>query len=109
MSAGTGTQVDFPGMRDAAAYFADGVNRCEREVKNFDTTVSQLSVDWGGESAKLFMGFVGEFKVQFNRVIRALDAMHDALLGTEGHYSSNEYNAPTLISPLAGALGGIFD
>jgi WXG100 family type VII secretion target len=67
---------------------------------------AQVRAGWKGGAAGAFETVFAEFDGDFNKVIQALDKMHQALTHTRIQYESREQESHAAVSEVQRLLGG---
>lgn len=65
-----------------------------------------LAGSWKGEASGAFTNAFNSFNEDFGIVIKALDAMHEKLVGSHSNYNAVETANTSGMSKIAQALGG---
>lgn len=85
-----GTSVDRVAMAQAAQDVDDSATLIKGLQTRLESHRGDLSAHWEGQANMAFNSVFDRFQQDFNRVIRALEGMHEALVGTKISYDSKE-------------------
>jgi len=87
-------KVDTSDLGVAGQAFNDAIEDCYAAASAVGLTHDQLSTGWKAPSGSKFGGnFLGPWRTQFNKVVRELEAVRDALATSKEDYiATEEYN-----------------
>jgi WXG100 family type VII secretion target len=84
-------QVAIPSMREAVKGFEKAKGDCLTHQRAVETTVTGLvGGSWDGTAAKSFGGVMEDWKIQFNRVLEALQSLTDNFNVNIANYEAKE-------------------
>ncbi|MBB5874192.1 WXG100 family type VII secretion target [Allocatelliglobosispora scoriae] len=78
------------GMRSSGAQFVATYNEIDGYMKGLRNELQALSGQWTGEASTVFHNTMDQWGVEFDAILKDLDAMADKLLGGAGHVESAE-------------------
>jgi len=98
------TAVDRAAMGTAAGHIDDALGQIRGMQTAMNSYHSDLMSGWAGEAASAFTGAYTTFSADFAKVVRALDNMHEKLVGTRANYQATEEANTTSANKLSGLL-----
>lgn len=93
-------------MVTAANQIEDALGQIRGLQSRLDSAHSTLVSSWKGEASGAFTNAFMQFNEDFSIVVKALNAMHEKLVGTHNNYSTVEAANTQGMSKIAQALGG---
>ena len=78
------------GMRKSGDHFVRTYEEIDGHMKNLKTELAALSSSWTGAASRIFHETMDGWGVEFDQILKDLDAMADKLLGGAGHVESSE-------------------
>jgi WXG100 family type VII secretion target len=98
------TAVDRAAMGTAAGHIDDALGQIRSMQTAMNSYHSELMGGWVGQAASAFTGAYTTFSADFAKVVRALDNMHEKLVGTRANYTATEEANTTSANKLSGLL-----
>lgn len=93
-------------MVTAANQIEDALGQIRGLQTRLDSAHGTLVSSWKGEASGAFTNAFMQFNEDFSIVVKALNAMHEKLVGTHNNYSTVEAANTQGMSKIAQALGG---
>jgi WXG100 family type VII secretion target len=93
-------------MVTAANQIEDALGQIRGQQARLVSSHETLASSWQGEASGAFTGAFNQFNEDFGIVIKALDAMHEKLVGSHANYNTVESANTQGLSKIAQALGG---
>jgi WXG100 family type VII secretion target len=98
--------VDRAAMVTAANQIEEALGQIRSQQARLDSAHASLTGGWKGEAAGAFTNAFMQFNEDFSIVVKALDAMHEKLVGTHLNYNTVESANAQGMSKIAQALSG---
>ena len=93
-------------MVTAANQIEDALGQIRGQQARLDSAHGTLVSTWKGDASGAFTNAFTQFNEDFSIVIKALNAMHEKLVGTHTNYNAVESANTQGMSKIAQALGG---
>lgn len=84
------TSTTSSGMQAAGQHFVATYNEIDGYMKSLQSQLQVLRSQWDGSAAPIFESTMTTWGVEFDKILRELDAMADLLIGGAGHYERAE-------------------
>jgi ESAT-6 family protein len=98
--------VNRAAMVTAANQIDGALGEIRGQQARLDSAHSTLVGSWKGDASGAFTNAFMQFNEDFSIVVKALNAMHEKLVGTHTNYTSVEAANTQGMSKIAQALGG---
>jgi WXG100 family type VII secretion target len=98
--------VDRAAMVTAANQIEEALGQIRAQQSRLDSAHSTLVSSWQGDASGAFTNAFMQFNEDFSIVIKALNGMHERLVGTHANYTTVESTNQQGMSKIAQALGG---
>ncbi len=98
------TTVNRAQMATAATQVEDAVGRIRGLQSQMNGYHSELRGGWEGNAATAFTNAYESFSADFAKVVNALDAIHEKLVGTRSNYQATEDSNTSTVNRVSGLL-----
>ena len=98
--------VDRAAMVTAANQIEEALGQIRSQQARLDSAHASLTGGWKGEAAGAFTNAFTQFNEDFAIVIRALNGIHEKLVGSHQNYNTVESANEQGMSKIAQALSG---
>jgi WXG100 family type VII secretion target len=100
----TGYNVEQQSMARGAQALEDATQRISTVLKTLDADMQSMAQGWQSDASRVFMQLHMNWSEQQNKLVTALQSMHETLVSTSHSYVNQESQQSSSFQNIANAL-----